>query len=87
MKEKLATSKIPEHIRNFEIANELEKTFLFDGYLEYFCNLVPKAEYSSIDLNSGKAPSSLPESNPFPNVLCHNDIHQNNILMSLKDNT
>ena len=56
MKEKLFASKHAEHARNYDIVLELEKTFLFDGYLDYFCNLIPKAEYSSIDLQSGNAP-------------------------------
>lgn len=56
----------------------LERTFLFDGYAEYFESLIPKpGQPSHFDANF---------INPFPNVLTHNDAHQNNILMSLPDN-
>jgi len=51
---------------------------LFENYQQYFENLIPKpnqpAHFDSDYVN------------PFPNVLTHNDCHQNNILMSIKNN-
>jgi thiamine kinase-like enzyme len=80
-KEKLSKETSPEHKRNLEIAKRLEETFLFEGYQEYFTNIIPMSNYSSKDTEN--LDTSI---NPFPTVLCHNDIHQNNILMSVKDN-
>lgn len=37
-------------------------------------------------MSQGESPAVIPEDNPFPTVLSHNDIHQNNILMRLADN-
>jgi thiamine kinase-like enzyme len=59
---------------------------LFEGYEDYFMSLVPTSTYSSLDLQSGSCPTKIPAENPFPTVLSHNDIHQNNILMRLTDN-
>jgi thiamine kinase-like enzyme len=59
---------------------------LFEGYEKYFCDLIPNSSYSSLEISEGSAPSKIPEDNPFPTVLSHNDIHQNNILMRLADN-
>ena len=86
LKKRLSSSKHPEHVKNLEITEKLQKTFLFEGYQEYFLGLIPKGEYSSLDISRGTAPAQIPETNPFPSVLCHNDIHQNNILMGLNDN-
>ena len=86
MKELLSSSKNPEHIKNLQIVKQIQDTFLFEGYKEYFLALIPKADYSSLDIAQGTQPDHLSTENPFPNVLCHNDIHQNNILMGLSDN-
>ena len=75
MKAKLAKLSGAEHQKNLKIAKKLEETFLFEGYQEYFLNLVPDSSYSSVDITNDKAPVELPTDNPFPNVLCHNDIH------------
>lgn len=56
---------------------------MFEGFEQYFEALIPKSTYSSLDLHNYTKASP---SNPFPTVLCHNDIHQNNILMQLADN-
>ena len=47
---------------------------------------MPLSTYSSIEIAADSAPDLLPLENPFPTVLSHNDIHQNNILMRLSDN-
>mgnify|MGYP000149605706 CR=1 FL=1 len=73
-----------EHQKNLLVVDTIEDTFLFDGYQTYFEELIPKSSYSSLDLhNYGTAKGT---GNPFPTVLCHNDIHQNNILMRIADN-
>lgn len=46
--------------------------------------MIPKSKYSSLDLHNYALAKDTP--NPFPTVLCHNDIHQNNILMRIADN-
>ena len=78
MKEMLKESGSREHMKNLRIAQLVEKTFLFDGYQDYFQNLIPKmhqpARFDKEYLNE------------FPNVLTHNDCHQNNIMMSMKNN-
>lgn len=56
----------------------LEKTFLFEGYKEFFESLIPKI--------GEPARFNKEFINPFPNVLTHNDCHQNNILMSVINN-
>lgn len=75
MKAKLAKLTGLEHQKNLRIACKLEETFLFEGYQEYFMQLVPESTYSSVDVTLDNAPAELPTDNPFPNVLCHNDIH------------
>jgi hypothetical protein len=50
MKEMLGSSAHPEHVKNLKIANDIEKTFLFEGYLDFFSSLVPKGEYSSLQI-------------------------------------
>lgn len=47
--------------------------------------MVPESTYSSLDISSG-VPVAFNEEYPFPCVLSHNDIHQNNILMCLTNN-
>lgn len=86
MKKMLSASEEPEHIKNLEIVNRLQKTFLFEGYQQWFKALIPIGDYSSLDIIQGKIPDKLSDVNPFPSVLSHNDIHQNNILMCLTDN-
>jgi thiamine kinase-like enzyme len=78
IKEMLKESGSSEDLENLAKTELLEKTFLFEGYQEYFESLIPK---------QGK-PSRFNEKyiNPFPNVLTHNDCHQNNILMKISDN-
>lgn len=75
IKKSLQTSNTEEHRRNLKIAEKLEKTFLFEGYEEYFMSLIPISSYSSLDIATGCEPGCLPDDNPFPTVLCHNDIH------------
>jgi len=83
MKEELALQTSEEHKKNLKIIIKLEKTFLFEGFEDFFEALIPKSTYSSLDLHNYTKASPA---NPFPTVLCHNDIHQNNILMRLADN-
>lgn len=83
MQERLALESSDEHQRNLRIAKNVEETFLFDGFEEHFESLIPQSSYSSLDLHNY---TQARADNPFPTVLCHNDIHQNNILMKLADN-
>jgi thiamine kinase-like enzyme len=83
MQERLALETSAEHQKNLRIARALQETFLFDGFEEHFEALIPTSTYSSLDLHNYTKASPT---NPFPTVLCHNDIHQNNILMRLADN-
>ena len=62
-----------EYQKNLLIIETLEDTFLFEGYERYFENLIPKSKYSSLDLQNYALAKDT--SNPFPTVLCHNDIH------------
>jgi len=86
IKDRLSKSEKPEHIKNLEITVRLQKTFLFEGYREYFTALIPTSSYSSLQISNGTVEEKIPTDNPFPTVLSHNDIHQNNILMGLNDN-
>jgi thiamine kinase-like enzyme len=83
MQEILALETSEEHQKNLRIAKAVEESFLFDGFEDYFESLIPQSTYSSLDLHNYTKASAK---NPFPTVLCHNDIHQNNILMKLVDN-
>ena len=83
MQERLALETSEEHLKNLRIAKAVEESFLFDGFEDYFESLIPQSIYSSLDLHNYTKASAK---NPFPTVLCHNDIHQNNILMKLVDN-
>lgn len=78
MKEMLAASTDAEHQEYLMKTELLERTFLFDGYQEFFESLIPKQGH----------PARFDEKyiNQFPNVLTHNDCHQNNILMSVLNN-
>lgn len=69
-KERLSKETSDEHKKNLAIAKRLEETFLFDGYQEYFTSIIPMSNYSSKDTEN--LDLSI---NPFPTVLCHNDIH------------
>ena len=53
--------------------DQLEKTLLFDGYLEYFNELIPIPEEDNSEAK-------------FPLVLCHNDAQENNLLMGIAEN-
>lgn len=81
IKIKLSKENSRQHKKNLEITQNVEETFLFEGYREYFENLVPLSNYSSLKLSDYNN-----KVNPFPTVLAHNDIHQNNILMRMSDN-
>lgn len=78
IKQQLRESNSPEHLEYLEKTELLEQTFLFENYQQYFENLIPKPN----------KPAHFDKSyiNPFPNVLTHNDCHQNNILMSVQNN-
>jgi len=67
MKEMLKESSSPEHHKNLRIVEQVERTFLFEGYQEFFESLIPKQHRPArFD------PSYI---NEFPNVLTHNDCH------------
>lgn len=71
-------SGTPEHLEYLEKTELLERTFLFENYQQYFESLIPKPN-QPVQFDSSYI-------NPFPNVLTHNDCHQNNILMSVINN-
>lgn len=78
IKSQLKESGTPEHLENLRKTELLEQTFLFEGYQDFFESLIPKpGQPSRFDPNF---------INPFPNVLTHNDCHQNNILMNVNNN-
>ena len=63
----LKESGTPEDLEKLSKTELLQETFLFEGYQEYFENLIPK---------EGKpARFNKDYINPFPNVLTHNDCH------------
>ena len=68
MKQKLSQEG---QTKNLQIVEMVHKTFLFEGYQQFFENLIPQNDS---------------EENPFPLVLAHNDAQENNILMNHTDN-
>jgi len=52
MKEELALQTSEEHKKNLKIIIKLEKTFLFEGFEDFFEALIPKSTYSSLDLHN-----------------------------------
>lgn len=56
-----------------QIVNELESTYLFDGFADHFRKMIPIPKDQDTAV--------------FPIVFCHNDGQENNILAQLTDNT